>query len=105
MSKIKVAVIFGGTSPEHDASLSSATNIIKNIPEDKYEVIAVGITKKGRWLYYPGDVSLLTTSRWESHPDCTPAVLSPDPIHNGFILPTKDSAIVQRISDLNGCDV
>ncbi|MBQ8726883.1 MAG: D-alanine--D-alanine ligase [Oscillospiraceae bacterium] len=93
MSKIKVAVIFGGTSPEHDASLSSATNIIKNIPEDKYEVIAVGITKKGRWLYYPGDVSLLTTSRWESHPDCTPAVLSPDPIHNGFILLGEDSAI------------
>ena len=50
MSKIKVAVLFGGVSNEHDISLISATNIINAIPADKYEVIPVGITKKGRWL-------------------------------------------------------
>lgn len=93
MAKIKVAVIFGGTSPEHDASLSSAANVIKNIPADKYEVVAVGITKKGRWLYYPGDTSMLTTGKWENYPDCTPAILSPDPIHNGFILLGEDSVV------------
>lgn len=57
MSKIKVAVLFGGISNEHDISLISAANIINAIPSDKYEVIPIGITKKGRWLYYPGDIS------------------------------------------------
>ena len=48
MSKIRVAVLFGGISNEHDISLISATNIISAIPSDKYEVIPIGITKKGR---------------------------------------------------------
>lgn len=86
MSKIKVAVIFGGMSTEHEVSLVSATNIIQNIPSDKYEVIPVGITKKGRWFFFPGDIRLLASGEWESHPDCVPAVLSPDPIHKGFLL-------------------
>ena len=46
MSKIKVAVIFGGVSSEHEVSLLSASSIIENIPQDKYEVIQIGITKK-----------------------------------------------------------
>ena len=54
MAKIKVAVLFGGVSNEHDVSLVSASNVIDSIPSDKYEVICIGITKKGRWLYYPG---------------------------------------------------
>ena len=53
MSKLKVAVLFGGVSSEHEVSLQSAASIIENIPADRYEVIQVGITKKGRWLYYP----------------------------------------------------
>lgn len=93
MAKIKVAVIFGGVSSEHSVSLITATNIIQNIPADKYEVIPVGITKKGRWFYYPGDVKLLSTGEWESNPDCVPAVLSPDPIHRGFILMGDDATI------------
>lgn len=85
MAKIKVAVLFGGISSEHEVSLLSATSVIQNIPADKYEVVCIGITKKGRWLYFPGDVSLLAGGEWEKSPDCTPAVLSPDPIHHGFI--------------------
>ncbi len=66
MSKIKVAVIFGGASSEHDISLISATNVIENMPKDKYEAICIGITKKkGRWLYYPGDVSNIASGEWE----------------------------------------
>ena len=74
MSKIKVAVLFGGVSNEHEISLISASNIISAIPKDKYEIIPIGITKKGRWLFYPGDVSLIQSGQWESHPDCVPAV-------------------------------
>ncbi|MBQ2823006.1 MAG: D-alanine--D-alanine ligase [Oscillospiraceae bacterium] len=85
MSKIKVAVLFGGVSNEHDISLISATNIINAIPKDKYEVIPIGITKKGRWLFYPGDVSLIASGNWDTHPDCVPAVILPDPMYKGIV--------------------
>ncbi len=85
MSKIRVAVIFGGVSNEHDISLISATNVITNLPADKYEIIPVGITKKGRWLYYPGDIRNISLGTWDSNPDCAPAVILPDPMYKGII--------------------
>ena len=97
MAKIKVAVIFGGTSREHELSLSSATDVIANIPKDKYEVICIGITKKGRWLYYPGDVEDIATGAWEHNPDCTSAVISPDPLHRGIIILENGEASVRKI--------
>ncbi|MCL4534220.1 MAG: D-alanine--D-alanine ligase [Bacteroidetes bacterium] len=48
--KIRVAVVFGGRSGEHEVSLASATSIMDNMDRSKYEVIPVGITKEGRWL-------------------------------------------------------
>ena len=85
MAKIKVAVLFGGVSNEHEISLISATNIINAIPDDKYEVIPIGITKKGRWLFYPGDINLIASGNWDANPDCVPAVIVPDPIYKGII--------------------
>jgi|APHig6443717817_1056837.scaffolds.fasta_scaffold00842_15 D-alanine-D-alanine ligase len=85
MSKIRVAIIFGGTSNEYETSLSSAANIIENIPKDKYEVICIGITKKGRWFYYPGDAEDIKNNKWDKNPDCTPALISPDPLHKGVL--------------------
>lgn len=85
MSKTKVAVVFGGMSNEHDVSLVSAASVIKNIPADKYDVVCIGITKKGRWLFYPGDVEQIASGEWERHPDCTSAIISPDTAHSGII--------------------
>ncbi len=48
--KLRVAVIFGGRSGEHEVSLASATSVMDNLDRSKYEVIPVGITKDGRWL-------------------------------------------------------
>jgi D-alanine-D-alanine ligase len=50
MSKLKVAVIFGGRSGEHEVSLVSATSVIKALNKDKYEILEVGITHDGEWL-------------------------------------------------------
>ena len=69
MSKIRVAVIFGGKSNEHDVSVVSATHVIKSIPKDKYDVICIGITKKGHWMKYIGDVDDIASNKWEQHPD------------------------------------
>jgi len=48
--KIKVAVLFGGKSAEHEVSLQSARNVIEALDKEKYEVIPIGITKEGKWL-------------------------------------------------------
>src|SRR5438046_4053156 len=50
MKKIRVGVIFGGRSGEHEVSLRSAESILKSIDRSKYEVIPIGITHEGRWL-------------------------------------------------------
>ena len=50
MKKIKVAVLFGGQSSEHDISCISAVTVIESIDREKYDVITVGITKDGRWI-------------------------------------------------------
>jgi D-alanine-D-alanine ligase len=97
MSKIKVAVIFGGVSNEHDISLVSATNVIENIPKDKYDVMCIGITKKGRWLYYPGPVSCIESGEWEKNPDCAMAVISPDTLHKGIITIENGEATIRKI--------
>ncbi|MBN2419336.1 MAG: D-alanine--D-alanine ligase [Deltaproteobacteria bacterium] len=47
--KIKVGILFGGKSAEHEISIMSAKNIIAAIDRDKYQVFLIGITKKGKW--------------------------------------------------------
>ena len=49
MKKIRVGVLFGGKSAEHEVSLQSAKNIIDAIDKKKYEVVLIGIDKKGHW--------------------------------------------------------
>jgi D-alanine-D-alanine ligase len=48
--KIRVGILFGGQSGEHEVSLTSAQGIMKAIDKDKYEVVPIGITKEGRWM-------------------------------------------------------
>lgn len=48
--KIRVGLIFGGRSGEHEVSFCSATSIIKAIDKDKYTIVPIGITKEGRWI-------------------------------------------------------
>src|SRR5437588_5035325 len=50
MSKLRVGVLFGGRSGEHEVSLLSAASVLNAIDKTKYEVVPVGITKDGRWL-------------------------------------------------------
>jgi len=52
MKKIKVGIIFGGKSSEHEVSLMSTKSIVKAINKDKYEIILIGIDKNGSWSYY-----------------------------------------------------
>ena len=84
--KKKVLVLFGGVSSEHEVSRTSASSVIKNIPADKYDVVAMGITKDGRSYIYSGSPDMLPDGKWESDAaNLTPAVISPDRSHHGII--------------------
>jgi len=50
IKKIRVGIIFGGRSGEHEVSFCSASSIIKAIDKGKYTVVPIGITKEGRWI-------------------------------------------------------
>ena len=56
--KLRVAILFGGKSAEHEISVISAKNIFDAIDKKKYEVVLIGIDKKGRW-YLNDDARLL----------------------------------------------
>jgi D-alanine-D-alanine ligase len=50
MAKLRVGILFGGRSGEHEVSLLSAASVVNAIDKTKYEVVPIGITKDGRWL-------------------------------------------------------
>lgn len=50
MAKLKVGLLFGGRSGEHEVSLLSAASVLNAIDRSKYEVVPIGITKDGQWL-------------------------------------------------------
>jgi len=50
MKKIRVGILFGGRSGEHEVSLLSAASVFNAIDKSKYEVVPIGITREGRWL-------------------------------------------------------
>jgi D-alanine-D-alanine ligase len=50
MKKLRVGVLFGGRSGEHEVSLLSAASVLQAMDKEKYEAVPIGITKKGRWV-------------------------------------------------------
>src|SRR5258708_22585796 len=50
MKKLRVGILFGGRSSEHEISLLSAASVFKAIDQNKYEVVPIGITKEGKWV-------------------------------------------------------
>ena len=77
--KIKLCVIFGGKSPEHDISCISAESVIKNLDKNKYKITKIGITKNGEWYFYSGKNEKISTGEWKKDKKhLKKAVISPD---------------------------
>lgn len=85
MEKMRVAVIFGGVSSEHEISCISASAIADNLDPDRYEVYKIGVTARGRWLLYPGSTEEMCNDAWHENPDNVPAILSPDRTTRGLV--------------------
>jgi D-alanine-D-alanine ligase len=67
-NKLRVAILFGGRSAEHEVSLISARNIVAAMDKKKYEIIAIGIDKQGHWFYDEGARLLLDHTKKQVMP-------------------------------------
>src|ERR1700680_4137733 len=121
MEKLRVGILFGGRSGEHEVSLVSAASVLNAIDKEKYEVVPIGITKDGRWLTAEHAEMLLrgekhaSTSVTQSNlragdPDATPGaavlatgesvVVPPEPAHCGSgLAPFQTDLNLRRASD------
>src|SRR5579864_8498157 len=118
MEKLRVGVLFGGRSGEHEVSLLSAASVLNAIDKEKYEVVPIGISKDGRWLTAEHAENLLTGKLMleprnlrAGDPDMTqPAavlargeavVVPPEPVHrqSGLVPFQTDSSPMRRAAD------
>ena len=88
--KLRVGVIFGGRSGEHEVSIRSARAIVEAIDRRKFEVVPIAITKEGKWLAPAQSAQLLPAAVHSLLPSTTHAVtgnvaLLGDPSHKGLI--------------------
>ncbi len=116
MKKLRVGVLFGGRSGEHEVSLLSAASVLNAIDKDRYEVVPIGITKEGRWLTAEHAERLLggkpePRPLRAGDPEVTPGaallekgeavVVPPEPVHRrqGLVPFQSDAMMVRRASD------
>ncbi|MEN9407572.1 MAG: D-alanine--D-alanine ligase [Candidatus Parcubacteria bacterium] len=98
MKKIRVGVIFGGQSAEHEVSLQSAKNVIASLDREKYEPLLIGIDKEGKWhLQDEGSFLLHAT-------DPSRVVLHTSS-ENVSLIPWKSAANIQSVTQNLGLDV
>ena len=77
------ALLFGGLSSEHEVSRVSAVTFAEHMDPERYELIKIGITKEGRWLYTEATSAQMADGSWEQLPGNMPCVLSPDRADHG----------------------
>ena len=76
MSPYRIAVLFGGCSPEYSVSLESASAVIRHMDPAICQPILVGISSQGDWFHFRGDLDKIAADTWCNPADCTPATLS-----------------------------
>lgn len=87
--KLRVGVIFGGRSGEHEVSVASAASVLEALDKDKYEVVPIGITPEGRWLAGADPRRMLAGAAMQESASPTEAVtavtMTGDPTRRGLV--------------------
>src|SRR5512137_1202218 len=98
--KLKVAVLFGGRSGEHEVSLMSARSVLSVLDHDRYDVIEIGITHQGTWLTGKDVLEALETGSTQG---LMPVIVSPDPSEKGiYVLESAKGEITfKKLSDVD----
>lgn len=97
--KIRIGLIFGGRSGEHEISIRSAKSVIEQIDKEKYEVIPIAITREGRWLNPYESLSLLPEEIQKIFQlqlgkfNSSSIIFSPDTSHRGLINLSENLAL------------
>ena len=73
MPTVRLVVLFGGRSAEHDVSCVSAAHVLAAVDPERYDVVPVGITRDGRWLPPRTPAALDAAGRALRRPDAGPA--------------------------------
>jgi D-alanine-D-alanine ligase len=108
--KLRIGIIFGGRSGEHEVSVRSVRSVIAAIDRDKFEVIPIGITKEGKWLG-PAEAGALlpsTSPRVLAAKDTSSDVaILGDPSHKGLVslIQSKDGQSSSQPYGSIGLDV
>jgi D-alanine-D-alanine ligase len=84
-NKMRVGVIFGGRSGEHEVSLRSAESVINAIDKSKYEVVPIGISQEGRWIISGNATAMLPRAVMTSNHHEQVAIIG-DPTRQGLTL-------------------
>jgi D-alanine-D-alanine ligase len=100
-NKIRIGVIFGGRSGEHEISQESARSVMAALDPKKYEVVMIGITKNGRWL--TGNVAAALEAGQDDV--ARPAALLPDPQSSGLMEIERIEARPATLSEVTHLDV
>lgn len=74
--KIRLGILFGGISNEHEVSRLSTASILKKINEEKYDITKVGITKKGKWLVTTATPTEISDGTWENNEENIPVTIN-----------------------------
>jgi D-alanine-D-alanine ligase len=98
--KIRIGIIFGGRSGEHEVSLMSARSVLEALDPQKYAVTQIGITHDGAWMV--GSHALDALERGHTR-DLRPATLLPDPTRCGLyaLQPAPDGELLQELAALD----
>ena len=97
MKKIRVGILFGGRSGEHEVSLLSAASVLKAIDRSKYEVIPVGITKQGQWVTASHAERLLAGEQTEAGSEKHLRAGDPEATQAAAVLRKGESVIVPPV--------
>lgn len=92
MEKLRLALLFGGVSSEHEISCVSAAAWVRALDASKYDVTRIGITRTGRWLRFSGTPEEMESGAWEKHPGNCPCIISPDRGDHGLLLHGESGA-------------
>ncbi len=94
---MKLLILFGGLSSEHEVSCLSASSIVRNADREKYDLVVAGITKDGRWLLYEDpDPDAMASGTWEQAAH-QPAMLVPDRSVHGLLILRDGAATPLRV--------
>src|ERR1700744_3509283 len=102
MKKLRVGILFGGRSGEHEVSLLSAASVLKAINKSKYDVVPIGITKEGRWLTDTHAEQLLSGKNTQEESGRHLRAGDPAATPGAVVLAKGEAVIVPPVPDAHG---